>query len=73
VVVLGLLLGSPGTKSHSDVDAAERCTEYYMGEGGGFPLVRAVVSFVSLELPNQKYVNKGPLQENSTNRSVIII
>ncbi len=44
-----LLLGSPGTKNHSDVGAAERCKEYYMGEGGGFPRVRAVVSLVSLE------------------------
>jgi len=32
-----LLLGSLGTKSHTDVGAAERCREYYMGEGGGFP------------------------------------
>jgi len=24
----------------------ERCREYYMGEGGGFPRVRAVVSLV---------------------------
>jgi hypothetical protein len=50
MAVLGLLLGSLGTKSHSDVGVAERCTEYYMGEGGGFPRVRAVVSLVSLEL-----------------------
>jgi hypothetical protein len=35
--ILGLLLGSPGTKSHSDVGAAEKHREYYMGEGGGFP------------------------------------
>jgi hypothetical protein len=47
--VLGLLLGSPKTKSHSDV--AERHRVYYMGEGGGFPQVRAVVSQVNLELP----------------------
>jgi len=33
---LGLLLGNPGTKSHSDVGAVERCREYYMEEGGGF-------------------------------------
>jgi hypothetical protein len=37
--VSGLLLGSPGTKSYSDVGAAERGKEYYMGEGGGFPRV----------------------------------
>jgi len=34
--VSGLLLGSPRTKSHSDVDAAEKHRVYYMGEGGGF-------------------------------------
>jgi len=32
-----LLLGGPGTKSHSDVGVAGSCREYYMGEGGGFP------------------------------------
>jgi len=37
MVVSGLLLGSPGTKSHSDVGAVGRHREYYMGEGGGFP------------------------------------
>jgi len=38
VVVSRLLLGSPGTKSHSDVGrAVGRHKEYYMGEGGGFP------------------------------------
>ncbi len=50
MAILGLLLGSPGTKSHSDVGAAWRHKEYYMGEGGGFPRVRAVVSLVSPEL-----------------------
>jgi hypothetical protein len=51
VAVLGLFFGSHGTKKHSDVGAARRHKEYYMGEGGGFPRVRAVVSLVSLELP----------------------
>jgi hypothetical protein len=41
--VPGLQLGSPGKKSHLDVVSAERRREYYMGEGGGFPRVRAVV------------------------------
>jgi len=36
VTVLGLLLGSPGTKSHSDVSALEKHKVYYIGEGGGF-------------------------------------
>jgi hypothetical protein len=33
-------------KSHLDVASAERCRVYYMGEGGGFPRVRAMVSQV---------------------------
>ncbi len=45
------LLGSPGTKNHSDVGATGRHKEYYVGEGGGFPRVWAVVSLVSPELP----------------------
>jgi hypothetical protein len=45
--VLGLLLGSPGKKCHSDVGVTGKCREYYMGEGGGFPRVRAVVSQMS--------------------------
>jgi hypothetical protein len=45
--VLGLQLGSPGKKSHLDVASAESCREYYKGEGGGFPRVRAVVNQVS--------------------------
>jgi hypothetical protein len=44
--VSGLQLKSPGKKSHSDVASAMRHREYYMGEGGGFPQVRAVVSLV---------------------------
>jgi hypothetical protein len=50
-IVLGLFLENPGTKIHSDVGAAEKRREYYMGEGGGFPRVRAVVSLVSPESP----------------------
>jgi hypothetical protein len=45
--ISGLLLGSPGKKSHLDVASARSCREYYKGEGGGFPWVRAVVSQVS--------------------------
>jgi len=45
--VSGLLLGSPENKSHLDAGAAEQRREYYMGEGGGFPPVRAEVSQVS--------------------------
>jgi hypothetical protein len=49
-IVSGLLLGSLGTKSHSDVGAAKRHKIYYMGEGGGFPWVRAMVNQVSPKL-----------------------
>jgi hypothetical protein len=66
LVVLGLLLGSP-TKSHSSVGATERHIEYYMGEGGGFPRVRAMVSFVSLELPVACPSTKGVLESELTN------
>jgi hypothetical protein len=31
---------------HLDVASAASCREYYKGEGGGFPRVRAVVSLV---------------------------
>ncbi len=45
VPVVGI--GSPGTKGHLDVALVERHIEYYEGEGGGSPQVRAVVSLVS--------------------------
>jgi hypothetical protein len=44
--ISGLLLGSPRKKSHLDVASAKSCREYYMGEGGGFPRVQAVVNLV---------------------------
>jgi hypothetical protein len=45
-IVSGLQLGSPGKKSHFDEVSAEWRKEYYMGEGGGFPRVWAVVCLV---------------------------
>ncbi len=51
MAISGPLLGSPGTKSHLDVSAVGRHREYYMGEGGGFSRIRAMVSLVSPELP----------------------
>jgi hypothetical protein len=45
--ISGIQLGSPGKKSHLDVAPARSCREYYKGEGGGFPRVRAVVSQLS--------------------------
>jgi len=44
--LLGLHFGSPNKMCHSDVASATSCREYYKGEGGGFPRVRAVVSLV---------------------------
>jgi hypothetical protein len=44
-------LGVPGQKNHLDVAPVERCRVYYMGEGGGFPRVRVVVSLMSPESP----------------------
>jgi len=45
------LLGSPENKSHLDAGAAEQHREYYMGEGGGFPRVQAVMNKVNPRLP----------------------
>jgi len=49
--ISGIPFGSHGTKCHLNVDLVERYIVYYKGEGGGFPQVRAVVSFVSSSLP----------------------
>jgi len=49
--ISGLHFGSPGKKCHLDASAAERHREYYMGEGGGFPWVRAVMNQVNPSLP----------------------
>jgi len=65
--ILGLLLGSPETKSHSDVGAAERHILYYMGEGGGFPRIRAIVSLVNPELPMACPNTKGAPESELTN------
>jgi hypothetical protein len=42
----GLHFGSPNKMCHSDVASVTSRREYYMGEGGGFPRVRAMVSLV---------------------------
>ncbi len=44
--ISGLQLGSRGKKSHLDVVLEMWRREYYMGEGGGFPRVRAMVCLV---------------------------
>jgi hypothetical protein len=64
-IISVLLIGSLEIKSHLDVAAAERRKEYYMGEGGGFPQIRAVVSLVSpgslVACPNTKGVPENEL------------
>jgi hypothetical protein len=49
--ISGLHFESPETKNHLGVGTVEQHREYYMGEDGGFPRVRAVVSQVSPRLP----------------------
>jgi len=66
-IVSGLLLGSPGIKSHLDVGVVERRREYYMREGGGFPRIWTVVSFVSPESPMACPSTKGAPESELTN------
>ncbi len=66
-IVSGLLLGSPGIKSHLDVGATKRHREYHMGEGGGFPRVQAMVSLVSPESPVACPSTKGAPKSELTN------
>jgi hypothetical protein len=58
--VSGLHFGSSGKKNHLDASVAKSCKEYYMGEGGGFPQIQAVVSQVNprsfVACPNIKSV-----------------
>jgi len=49
------------------VGATERHREYYMGEGGGFPQVWAMMSLVSLELPVDCLSTKGAPKCELTN------
>ncbi len=65
--ISGLLLGSPKTKSHSDVGVTERHRAYYMGEGGGFPRVWAVVNQVNPKLPVACPSTKGAPECELTN------
>jgi hypothetical protein len=45
-IISGLHFGSPENLCHLDVGSTASCREYYMGEGGGFPRIRAVVNLV---------------------------
>jgi len=50
-----------------DVGAMERRRKYYMGEGGGFPRIRAVVSHVSPELLMACPSTKGDVESELIN------
>jgi len=51
LVILGLSLRSLGRKGHLNVGLMERHKVYYKRGGGGFPQIRAVVSFLNPSLP----------------------
>jgi hypothetical protein len=59
--ILGLPLGSPGTKCHLDASPMTWHRVYYKGEGGDFPQVRAVLNFVSPSLPVGHFSTKSAL------------
>ncbi len=56
-----LPFGSPETKCHLDVGLVERHKIYYNREGGVFPQVRVVMSFVSPSLPVVRPSTKNAL------------
>jgi hypothetical protein len=56
-----------GTNGHSDVGPVDKRREYYMGEGGGFPRVQAVVSIVSPRSPMVCLSTKGVPKSELTN------
>jgi hypothetical protein len=71
VGILGLPLGSPGTKSHLDVAPLERRKVYYKGEGGGLPQVWAMVSLVC---PSFSWLILAPkVLQLCTNRFVLVL
>jgi hypothetical protein len=72
-IISRLLLESPGKKCHLDVASAESCREYYMGEGGGFPRVQAVMSQVSPMLPVACPSTKGAPKCELTNLLVSLM
>jgi hypothetical protein len=65
--ISGLALKSPRTKSHLDVAPVESYKVYYMGEGGGYPRVRAVMSLVSPKSPMACLSTKGAPEIELTN------
>jgi hypothetical protein len=62
-----MCLQSCESPSHLDVAPVEWCKIYYMGEGGGFPRVRAVMSLVSPKMPVAHPSTKGAPEIELTN------
>jgi hypothetical protein len=60
----GLHFGSPNKMCHSDVASVTSRREYYKGEGGGFPRVRAVVSLVCPSARGKSQHPKGSQNVN---------
>jgi hypothetical protein len=58
-------------KNHLDVAPMERHKVYYMGEGGGFSRVWAVVSLVNPKSPMARPSTKGALKNELTNLSLV--
>ncbi len=54
-------MGVSGQKGYLDMGLAKRRKEYYMGEGGGFPRVWAVMGLVSPKSPMACPNTKGVL------------
>jgi hypothetical protein len=62
--ISGLHFESPGNLCHSDVASATSRREYYMGEGGGFPRVWAVVNLVCPSARGKSQHQKGSRNVN---------
>jgi len=59
LAISGLPFGTLETKCHLDVGLIERYKVYYKGEGGGFPQVQVMVSFVNPSLPVVRFSTKS--------------
>jgi hypothetical protein len=70
VGILGLSLGSPGTKSPFGCGPCGELQSILYGEGGGFPRVWAVMSLVSPELLVACPSTKGAPKSGLTNWAV---
>jgi len=70
------LLGSLGTKSHSDVGAAEQHREYYMGKVVVSPLVQAMVSPLNpccqWLVPTPRVIPNVKMQDRVTKQVVLL-